>query len=280
MNKIIKKIIAREGLIIITAIGLYFFIGKLLPYVIMKLSIFGYGKGRLFDDLPYIYLSQIVLFIVYPIYVLIRFILWAVRIVRNNMDDFKKLLFLILFVTIPTSIFFLIVFYFAINFSEIYIQVITATVLFATLLAIILYTWKTGQLKDLTAKQISFNIRPIVILETNPWYRTKNIGRGVAKDITIDKIPVRKKLDLRIADNATNIYITCHSCLEPNSSMPVVNFFVIDNNGKSITLTDTLLNVYKNTIKDMSIHYKDIEGTKYTTHMKKEEGIFKLVDIK
>jgi len=97
------------------------------------------------------------------------------------------------------------------------LEVLSPTVLFATLMAILVYTWKTWQLKDLTFEQLSYNSRPVITLQLKkneaffplmtgrdgvklikgvPYAEIgtvailKNIGEGIASHIKIRPIVV------------------------------------------------------------------------------------------
>lgn len=71
-KKKIKRIIAREGLIFLATVG----IGFLLWYTSIQL-----------DPATFIYLNgcgQLLMFVIYPGYLAIRFIIWAVRALRER----------------------------------------------------------------------------------------------------------------------------------------------------------------------------------------------------
>lgn len=206
------------------------------------------------------------------------------------MEDFKKLLLSVLFVVIPAGIFYYIIQYCPVYFSEIHIQVIVATVLFATLLAIILYTWKTWQLKDLTAKQISLNIKPVVILyKKNDLLKLKNMGNGIAQNISIDEIHISAKHLIGNAESESSFKFRCYinsACLAHNSEEEL--YYEIVYNDEKTVLDDFILASYikrfinkVNTITGLkiTIHYEDIEKNKHLTVMSNKDGLLKVIKI-
>lgn len=83
MNTIIKKIIAREGLIILGFMLLGFLIGIIFPDIRYSDS-----SLRLLGRFPSFYtfgkFGYAVMVYGYSIYLLIRFIIWAVKVVREK----------------------------------------------------------------------------------------------------------------------------------------------------------------------------------------------------
>jgi len=80
-KKKIKRIIAREGLIIIGIIALIVLSHTLLPRFLQY-------KGDIFDEVAgtnrILFLCQSLSYAFYPLYLLIRFIVWALRILREG----------------------------------------------------------------------------------------------------------------------------------------------------------------------------------------------------
>ena len=87
MNKIVKKIIAREGLIILATLILGSFL--ILLYPILKPDLISGMMGQAvveYDMLVAnrVLISGIILVSLYPLYLLIRFIIWAIKTLREK----------------------------------------------------------------------------------------------------------------------------------------------------------------------------------------------------
>ncbi len=80
-KKKIKRIIAREGLIIIGTVVLIVLFNTLLPKLLQY-------KGDIFDEAAgtnrILFLCQGLIYALYPLYLTIRFIIWAIRIVKEK----------------------------------------------------------------------------------------------------------------------------------------------------------------------------------------------------
>jgi len=156
-------------------------------------------------------------------------------------------------------------------------------------MAIIIYTWKTWQLKDLTAKEITYQIRPLVILENQ--LLLKNIGNGIAIDIEIEKFQINQinlfTKYLELAKNNQNldfIFFTALDYLIKDSSKKI-EVKGLDKNNRMVALPTEISNMIHNQLDGLKgfsiiIKYRDIEGTLYKSVMSVIDDRFQLVSVK
>ena len=78
MNEKLKKIIAREGLIFLGIFTFSLFIYKLGSFVS------DYVKGDIFDKAAVQLSYERIAYFLYPFYLIIRFILWAIKTLKKN----------------------------------------------------------------------------------------------------------------------------------------------------------------------------------------------------
>jgi len=166
-------------------------------------------------------------------------------------------------------------------------ELATIIVLFATLMAIIIYTWKTWQYKDLVCEQILLDIRPLVIFEC--YHRTiRNVGKGIAKGIWIEKIPINCFRLLGIENSEAKFVIFDKvGCLADKDSSPYLKFNLFDEKGTKITdpnisaLIARTLDDTGNSLEKLKvvIGYYDLKNNVYRTHMKNINGVFQVDHI-
>jgi len=160
-------------------------------------------------------------------------------------------------------------------------------ILLYTFWAILLYTWKTWQLKDLTAVQLAYTTRPVVtlIIEENKKYncsgvsaktikgemwveikavaKLKNVGEGVATNIEIKPIRATK-----IGNNI--VYVTSGEIIALGRGDEVCLKLFVCNLFDKDSLEWNLINA--ETIDNMiTIEYNDLQGHKFYTFMKRKE---------
>lgn len=202
------------------------------------------------------------------------------------MTDSKRLLYICCVVFLPALVLYILLVW--LTYKTYWgIEIMTATVLFATLCAIIIYTWKTWQLKDLTSKQITFAIRPFVIFEPHNCV-IKNIGNGIALDVKIDKIPLKNcKGSFTKSEIEEKAYIifTGIGCLAKGESFQGIKLSILANWGDTSPLPTPIHNAihdinHSMTQFEMCIKYKDIEKMEYRTYMAIKDSTFQVVDIK
>jgi len=205
------------------------------------------------------------------------------------MNNFKKLLVFVLFIIMPTGILYCTMRFYPHYFPDTHLQLITTTILLATLLAITLYTWKTWQLKDLTSEQISLNIRPVVTLyKKNNLLKLKNIGNGIAQNIAIEEMYISTKHLTGKPKDAGNLRINCYinsACLSHDAEEEL--YYKITHNEESI-LDSFVLEYYVrefvnkiNAIPELKvvIHYEDIRKNVHTTVMSNKDSLLKAIKI-
>ncbi|MDD4909527.1 MAG: hypothetical protein PHR44_02440 [Candidatus Omnitrophica bacterium] len=159
--------------------------------------------------------------------------------------------------------------------------ILESKVLLATLWALLLYTWKTWQLKDITFKHVSYTLRPVVVLDII------NIENS---DLTIDYQGLGKVLSVcaelrNIGEGiATNIFVG-YSIFVKNSQGKEIQI-TANNRGRSLgskekrcvelTVIEDGLDLNEIALKlksgqtenrTITIYYKDLEGNRYFTEM-------------
>jgi hypothetical protein len=202
---------------------------------------------------------------------------------KKSIKD-ERVIFLLLAVILPTALFYIIshiIFHKYISIGD--------TVVFATLMAIIIYTWQTWLLKDTTDRQIRLQIWPVVIYE--PKNGVKNIGRGLALNIKITPVVVRNisffKDFLSKNSNINLEYITFEEVNYLSDDLP----HKIDIKGLNMQGTPGDLPNYINealsssnriaSLKNLEIliNYDDIVGNHYVTKMGVNKGRFQVLRI-
>jgi hypothetical protein len=161
------------------------------------------------------------------------------------------------------------------------------TILAFTGWAILLYTWKTWQLKDLTAKQVWYATKPVVTLtiEENKDYdlggvktkkiqkkawvdsktiaKLKNVGEGVAMNIEI--IPIKAA---EVEDDIVYVESGETIALAKNDKESLTLY--VHNKYDNSELAYKLIDAW--TIDDtIKIEYNDLQGNKFYTLMKRKE---------
>lgn len=162
-----------------------------------------------------------------------------------------------------------------------HIEPFSLFVLGLTFLAIAINTLATWQLKVLTAKQITYNIRPIVICDINhSSCRIRNIGNGAALYIKSDLIPVRiPKEKLKYSELPENLFICIEGmpCLEANSRWIDAPIKVFNKDMSEVSTTgraeeiEYILTFCKDIFR---IYYKDINFTDYGTMLQRKKNGF------
>lgn len=191
--------------------------------------------------------------------------------------DPRRLLTTIAFVSLPAFAFWLIT------------HDKSNSILLATLMAIIIYTWKNWQLKDLTCEQIILQIRPLVIFECNGCH-IQNVGKGIAKHIWIEKIPIdcfKEYLDIK-KTKAKFVVFDRVGCLEDKGLPRSLNFYLWDDNKEKVNESDVhrkiseIFNSNANSLRElkMNILYYDLKDNLYKTCMANRNGVFQVIDIK
>lgn len=168
---------------------------------------------------------------------------------------------------------------FIVRYQFKYIQIATLIVLFLTMIAIVYYTIVTWRLKDLTSKQISLSIKPLIICDARgDNLILKNVGKAAALYIKFEKIPIKleEKLyrEYNIHSEAKYFSFADTTCLEVdskwmNTSMRVYSEKNIDLDG----LNENAIRLLVSQIKRINIYYQDIEQTKYTTKIENQGGV-------
>lgn len=154
-------------------------------------------------------------------------------------------------------------------------------VLLATLWALLLYTWKTWQLKDITFKHVSYTLRPVVVLDIINLENSDLIKdfQGVGK-----VLPVCAELHNIGEGIATNIFVG-YSIFVKNSQGKKIQI-TANNRGRSLgskekrcvelTVVEDGLDLNEIALKlksgqtenrTITIYYKDLGGNRYFTEM-------------
>jgi len=161
-----------------------------------------------------------------------------------------------------------------------------SAILLFTFWAILVYTWKTWQLKDLTSKQIELSVQPIVIFEVDQGFYVRNVGNGMARDIEIN-IPSITYPDgnngQTVCLDFPTIGVLPAKQNDSSEGKKSVGVTFKNSNNQEIVQTqarDWLFSQY-NTIDgfEVTLEYKDINGTKHSTFMASKEKEFKLISI-
>jgi hypothetical protein len=162
------------------------------------------------------------------------------------------------------------------------LNLLTNVVLFATLWAIIIYTWKTWQLKDLTSKQIANAIRPFVVFHFHNRI-IENIGNGVALNIQINRINVKdcKPDSIFTSTNIEYISFDTINYLKNKSEPGMARLHYWNKDNEEIQPNSTVGNaIFEGTNRltafKMSINYTDIDGKPYLTKMEIRNGYFQV----
>lgn len=167
-------------------------------------------------------------------------------------------------------------------------ELLTIIILAITTGVIFWYSSETRRLADFTAKQISFNIRPMLILRSEGRsFFLRNVGKGIAKDITFSDIKAReiKKITaLPDFKQVRKIYFESLDFLPPipnDLRGKYIKCLIFGNDGKLLhdrnihnILAMELLHKFK-----IIISYEDIDHRKYKSHMGPKNGKFSLINI-
>jgi len=229
-------------------------------------------------NIPFIVITGIVLFL---------WAIWKICGIAYNSENKKIALALILLIITPTM-----VMYILMEVKGYVGDIVVATVLFATLIAILVYTWKTWQLKNLTAKEITYIIRPFIIFKNDRNFYFKNLGNGIAQNIKMEDIPI-ENLKFKGEKKAPLSYIvkyinfTYVGCLEKEKMEgEQIKLKIYNRENKEIinkkTIYMTIENRVKNSLNFMpnfkiKITYEDVEGTEYTTYMAVKDDMLQVV---
>lgn len=159
------------------------------------------------------------------------------------------------------------------------LQSVNLTVLFLTFGAIAGNTIVTWKLKNLTSKQITFSIKPIVICEINNGTCTiRNVGNGTALYIHGEKtpisMPIQDRKSLSIPNEFNYVSLGERTCLEANSQWTQLSVKLLDDKDKSEGISSQVQQYIFSGIKRLTLHYQDIEQTKYKTELKNQNGNF------
>ncbi|GEM_PF-4527360 len=174
-------------------------------------------------------------------------------------------------------------------------SLVSIAVLFATLIVIMVYTWKAWQLKDLTSKQITFKIRPFVIFEP-PYYKLINVGNGIAFEVKIEKISIdncgfsvleQMKEEEREKYKGSYIVFKTVNMLVKDKPEQGSAPRMLDKDGNEVELGNQICNKI-DTINsncslknfNMIITYKDIEKKEYKTFMGIVNNRLQVIDFK
>lgn len=200
---------------------------------------------------------------------------WIKRIVIWLLNFFL----VILFIAIPTMI--------VHDFGRVPKQWTLGNIILAyTGWVILLYTLKTWQLKDLTSKQISFSIRPLIIFEPRNCI-IRNIGKGVALDINIKDIPTKGcEGNFALGDDESSLPIKFESIgfLAQGEQHQGVRMCLLTESGQEKPLPSALHNAihdinHKMRKIPMCIEYKDIDKRIYKTYMDIKDKAFTVTKV-
>jgi hypothetical protein len=157
-------------------------------------------------------------------------------------------------------------------------------------MAILVYTWKTWQLKDLTAKEITYEIRPLVILGSQMFI--KNIANGIAREIEIEKIQIRtipRFIEyFKVKGNESNLEFVAFDMLDyltkEEKDGKRIQIKGLDCTGKETPIPTTIYNGLCGDLDgiqgiSITIKYKDVEGKQYKSKMAVKDGRLQLISI-
>ena len=150
---------------------------------------------------------------------------------------------------------------------------LNSKILMATFWALCVYTWKTWQLKDLTAEQITLDIRPFVTgdIATHGSY-IKNLGNGVTINIESEEIALNQPILVNPQDprsaKVNYIKITCNkkSLIVGEEGVPSVR--LLDEKRKLITNQQRLIKEAFKKAGIVKLYYTNLKKRKYWTTYK------------
>lgn len=124
---------------------------------------------------------------------------------------------------------------------------------------LIWYSWETRLLRVIASDQKDQQIQPLVVYETrSAGHHIKNIGSGVALNISIDKIMIGSSQDAWI------IFPKPTLVLSPNQESQIDgDFFLKGNKLSDINGTAHLSTGYAVQTSILVIRYQNIQGRKY-----------------
>lgn len=155
----------------------------------------------------------------------------------------------------------------------------SVAVLYITFIVIAYYTVVQWKLKNLTSKQLTLNIRPMIVCEISGHIgRIKNIGNGVSMYIRVDEIPIKEEQyqTCNVPTKAKTIFIEKITCLEARSDWYTLNIYLLDKDRNQVQCIGGTLEWLLASINALTIYYDDIDGMNYSTEMIKERANLKL----
>lgn len=141
---------------------------------------------------------------------------------------------------------------------------------------LIWYSWETRLLRVIASDQKDQQIQPLVVYENkNAGHYIKNIGSGVALNISIDKIMIGSSQDTWI------IFPKPTLVLSPDQESQIDgDFFLKGNKLSDINGTAHLNTGFAVQTSTLVIRYQNIQGRKYLTKQKISQGKTQILETK
>lgn len=141
---------------------------------------------------------------------------------------------------------------------------------------LIWYSWETRLLRVISSDQKDQQIQPLIIYENRrAGHYIKNIGSGVALNISIDKVSIGDTEETWIA------FPTPTFALSPDQEIQIIgDFFHQGNKLLDINGTAHLSTGYATQTSILVIRYQNVQSKKYLTKQKISQGKIEILETR